>query len=137
PRINHVFRPQLVVRLTHAAEMRPSCVEEELLHLRRPCVNLLTYRVLAVQDANGIGLDPLLAVVAKIGEMRPQIGLQRLAILRAAGLVAQRIEVHLEGNAEPAQPAVEQLDLLRIDPRARAAKSLDADLRELPVPPAL
>src|SRR5207237_915288 len=81
------------------------------------------------------GLGPLAAVLAEIRRARAQVSLQRLAIFRPARRVAQRVQVHLEGDPQPPQPAIEQLDLLRIDARTLTAERLHADLRELPVPP--
>src|SRR5216683_1213791 len=117
--------------------MRAARIAEELLHLRRRRRHLLALGVLAVEDADRIGLDALAAILAEVGRPRAQIGLQCFAILRAAIAVAQRIQMHFKRNAQYAQPAIQQFNLLGVDARPRTSKGLDTDLGKLAIPPAL
>src|ERR1700737_1183343 len=119
-RIDDERDPEPLQHLLHPGEVDLAGLAEELLHLRRGRRDLLAFRVLAVEDADGIGLDPLLAILAQLRRPRTQVGLQGLAILRPAARVSERVEAHLERDAQDAQPAVEQLHLLSIDARPRA-----------------
>src|SRR5260370_7655558 len=115
--------------------MHAASVAEELLHLRSARRPLLALGVLAIEHADGIRLDALLAILAKIRGTRAQIALQSLSILGPANGVAQSIQMHFKGNAELAQPAIEKLDLFRVDARPRAPQLLDPAPRDLPAPP--
>src|SRR5207248_2461496 len=136
-RVHDEGNPQAVERLLHPGEVRLARVAEKRIHLRRPRGDFLALGVLAVEHADGIGLGALAAVLTKVAGAGAQIRLERLPVPGAAGAVAERVQVHRERDPERLQPAVEHLDLLRIDPRARIAERLDADLRELAVAPPL
>src|ERR1700722_13096995 len=119
-------------------EVRARLRIEEIEQPRRSGDDALHVRILAVEYAQRIALQPTLAVLIERGLMGTEIGRELHAIGRARCRGAERIPQQLRaGQAEPPQQAGGKQNDLGIDIRALKSECLCVDLMELAVAPRL
>ena len=106
---------------------------------RRAGDDLLVALVLGVEDAQRIDVEARLRVLRELAAEALQIGHEQRAIGRAAGAVADRVELELEAVEQPelGEPGRLQRDHLGVDGRIVRAERLDAELPVLAVAAAL
>ena len=109
--------------------MRAAVVAEKILALGRgfgqPHVDF------AIEQAQRIALQPLMAVLAQLGEMGAAVFQHRLAKPRTAFGVAQRIDLEIQLKPELAAQLVDHHDQFGVGGGVGAAENLDSELREL------
>ncbi len=111
--------------------MSPAVIAERVRDLRRVGHELLVRIDLAVEDAQRCPLEAVLAILAELTEMRPEIILQHLAVARTAVRAANGVEAQLEVFQPQRTEQVQgQHDDLGIDCRILLAQGLDAELVE-------
>src|SRR5208337_2835995 len=91
----------------------------------------------AVEQAQRIAVDAVVAVAAEFVPMRPAPFHECLAEGRPAFLVPDRIDFHCEGNFKPAAKLVGHYQDLGVAGRVGPAEYLDAELEELAIAPLL
>ena len=122
-------------QLPQPVEMRARIGGQALEELRRAFDQILHRRVLAVENAQRIGVQTALRVVVEQRgmplEVLDQVGAVRAPLVR----VADRIEgeVNAVGKAETSPQPREQHDLLGVDVGSGEAQRLDVELVELAV----
>jgi hypothetical protein len=99
----------------------------------------LQIRILGVQNAQRIGVQPALRIVVELPREPLEIGDQARAMQTTLFGIADRIdrEPRAVGDAQRAPQPRQHHDMLRVDFRAGEAQRLDVELMELPVPPLL
>lgn len=112
--------------------VRPAGVAEVVAELRGVGELLLYVGPLVVQHAQRVDLDAAAGLLVEV--QVPQEGLERLAVDRAALLVAQRVQQDPElAQAQRAVRLVGEDDQLGVQDRVLGADGLGADLREVAV----
>ena len=103
---------------------------------RRADQDLAVARVLAVQDAQRVALEPVPAVLGQLVAVPGQIADQLIAIGTPARRIAQTVQLQhdLVGEAELGQNPRAERDHLDVGERLRRAQDLDVDLMELAQP---
>ena len=88
---------------------------------------------LAVEQAQRIAIDAIVAVLVEFVPMRATPLDERLAKRRPAFLIADRIDLHRERNFEVAAKLVDHYQQLGVAGRVGTAEYLDAELIELAI----
>ena len=95
-------------------------------------------RVLGVEQPQDVALEPVPFELRQLVDMAAEVRRQLLDVRRAAGRVADRVEVNLDPvQTGVAVEAQRELDDLGVDRRTRIADRLDVELPELPIPTGL
>src|SRR4029077_4710087 len=90
---------------------------------------------LAIEQAERIPLEPAMAVGTEHVEVTLAELSQALAVDRAAGLIAERVQLETcFARADALQVASEEQQQLGVGERIRAPQQLGPDLVELPIP---
>jgi hypothetical protein len=93
-------------------------------------------RVFGVEDAQGVALEPRLALGRELLAQGGEIRHEGVAVARAGALTAEGVDADLEvGDPEVADEARGELDALGVGRGRGVAVDLDAHLVELPVAP--
>ena len=93
-------------------------------------------RVLRVEDAERVGLEPLAAGLGEVGGVRREVVAERVAVARAVGGVAQRVEAEPRArDAERVVDGPERGDGLGVGAGVVAPDELGSELVELAEPP--
>ena len=119
----------------HAVEMRARLVVEVRRHQRRGGDQLAQLRILAVEDAQRIALEPPQAVLVEPLAMRGEVLDERLLVARARFERAERVQLERRARDTELLPqARRQSDELGVDLGLGVSERLDAELMKLAVP---
>ena len=125
------WTPAAVEQFLDGLEMRAAFVAQVVEAVGR---GLRELRVdFAVEQAQRIAIDAIVAVVAEFVPMRATPFHERLAKGRPALLIADRIDFHRERNFEVAAKLVDHYQQLGVAGRVGPAEYLDAELKELAI----
>src|SRR5579862_6118109 len=111
--------------------MRAAFVAQKIEAVRR---RLRDLRVsLAVEQAQWIAIDAIVAVLVELIPMRAPPFHERLAKRGPALLIANRVDLHREWNFEVAAKLVDHYQQLGVAGRVGTAENFDAELIELAI----
>ncbi len=122
-----------------AVEMGAGRGAEPFDELRRAPDQVLHVRILGVEDAQRVGVQPALRIFVELRRASLEVGDQVRAVRAALFGIADRIdrEARAVGDAKRAPQPRQHHDLLGVDVRTGEAQRLDVELVELPVAPLL
>ena len=128
-RVFHVGDAQDAEELFDFLEVRAAGIVEVLCDARRPRCDLVAAGLLALQDPQGVHLQPPLAVCAQLIAVRPEIGAQGFHICWPAHRIADAVQPDLHlGKAQRLYQPDGQAEDFDIGRRSRRAQHLRSEL---------
>ena len=132
PRVDLIRDARALDEPAYALQMRPAVIVPEFIYPRRARDDLLVVRVLAVQKAKRVALDPFGDFSAQVLRFRSEIFLESGGVGRAAFRIAQVVDLERQAlDAHFIEKFHEHHDEFGVDRRVHGAEDLRVYLVEL------